>query len=181
MQTNMAVEGTSPYRQRKRPGKTAHPSDVIALAEGGEDTQPAARWEQELHNILRLAKMGAAIIIKAVQNILRQMEGNPVVVDSQEGEVCEGDEVRRLLRQILLHILTTADPEQAQITVFQPEEQVELLHELLQGERKPLKRRKATAKTQIDMPGTTEEPPPQSVQGEHIIKFMHLAWRLGCS
>ena len=118
----------------------AHPSDVLALARGSEERAhiPNSEWDTQLRNIIKSAKMGAAVSYSAVQRVLRQVENDPILIDSQEGGVCEENEPLRVLHQILRHVLQQA--ETAHITndiIFVGEEYLDLMQDILVKNDRP--------------------------------------------
>ena len=153
----------------------AHPAGVIALDQGrAERTTPAApkEWETTLHNIVRLARMGAAISYSAVRQELQQVESDPITVDSQETRVCGAHEHRNVLHQMLRHLLLQADQSQTTTdTMYVAEEYLDLLQDILLKRGKlPLKRRQ---EAEAAPAGTSSSgAPPPSTQGEHVVKFM---------
>ena len=57
--------------------------------------------------------VGAAVSYSAFRQVLQQVGSDPIMVDSQDGGMCEGDERRKVLHQILRHLLLQADSAQA--------------------------------------------------------------------
>ena len=77
----------------------------------------------------------------AVQSILREMENDPIVIDSQEGGVCEENEPLRVLHQTLRYVLQQAEPSHiANDGIFVGKEYLDLMQDILGKNRPPLKK-----------------------------------------
>ena len=135
---------------------------------------PAQDWNKQLQNIIKLARMGAAVSYSAVQRILRELENDPIVIDSQEGGVCEENEPVRVLHQILRHVLQQA--EMNHITndiIFVGEEYLDLMQDILGKNKPPLKRRPdEEPTTRGRAANAASSATTSSIRGEHIVKFM---------
>ena len=89
------------------PSLKTHPADVITLSRGSEERLPQlpTEWEQDLKNIIKMARMGADVSHSTLQQILRPLKNDPMAIDSQETGGCEENEPLRVLHQILRHVL----------------------------------------------------------------------------
>ena len=108
-----------------------------------------------------LGKVGAVVGRAAAQRIFQLLQ-EPILIDSQDGEVME-DVPTKVLAQILHHILAN-QPARGEDELAIPDEHLELLQDFLEKTRPPIKRKPQTP------PATPTE--GRSSQGEHVIKFM---------
>ena len=130
--------------------------DALGLAEGGVEQDPQ-EWRRLFQNAVSLAVVGR----RAIQHIVQLLQ-EPIQVDSHEEETDE-DVPTKVIAQILHRVLAGAPP-QTEDAITIPDEHFELLQDLLERPRPPLKRK-------LHAPPTTPRG-EMSVQGEHVICFM---------
>ena len=126
------------------------------MAEGGIEQEATTSSERCF-----TGKGGAVVGRQALQRIFQLLK-EPVVIDSQDGDRQE-DVFTRVIAQILHRVLASAPPGTDDALVI-TDERLELLQDLLEKPRPPLKRK-------VNTPPTTPGG-DKSIQGEHVIKFM---------
>ena len=128
-------QATTQEDGEERATQTTHLLDVIAWPAEVRRDEHCHRRTGKLHyeTLLGLREeLGAAVSHSATEQGLRQLESDPIMVDSQETGKCEEDEPRRVLHQILRHLLQQADP--VHVTngiIFVGEEYLDLMQDIL--------------------------------------------------
>ena len=98
-----------------------------------------------------MGRVGAVVGRAAAQRIFQLLQ-EPMLIDSQDGKVME-DVPTKVIAQILHHVLAN-QPARGEDELAIPDEHLELLQDLLEKTRPPIKRK------------------PQTPPAEHVIKFM---------